>query len=107
MAKKGKHDDIRAICPKCAMEARRVVTIMSERDHGEMAAIFIVARQFVHIAENGARKICREDLPSAWLMTMCGMDEIEDARAKLAAKLSKWNVGTVLTPGRPTVLRAP
>lgn len=91
--------DLRVICSQCGLECRRVMSVMREEDHGDMAAIFIVSRQFVHIAQNGNRKICRENMPHPWLMTLCGMDEVREVREKLANQLSKWDVGTILRVG--------
>jgi len=91
--------DIRVICSQCGLECRRVMSVLRENDHGDMAAVFIVARQFVHIAKDGNRKLCREDMPHPWLMTLCGMDEVQEVRAKLAKQLSKWDVGTILRVG--------
>lgn len=91
--------DIRVACSQCGLECRRVMSVMREEDHGDMAAIFIEARIFVHIAENGNRKTCRENMPHPWLMTLCGMDEVREVRENLARQLSKWDVGTILRVG--------
>lgn len=88
--------DLRVICSQCGQESRRVKAVMREDDHGDMAAIFIVAREFTHIAENGNRKLCRENMPHPWLLTLCGMDEVRDVREKLANQLSRWDVGGIL-----------
>jgi hypothetical protein len=91
--------DIRAICSQCGLECRRVASIMREDNHGDMAAFFIVARQFVHIVEDGNRKICRENMPHPWLMTLCGTEEVREVRERLARQLSKWDVGAIMRVG--------
>ena len=91
--------DIRVICSQCGLECRRVMSVMREDDHKDMAAIFIVAREFVHIAENGNRKVCRENMPHPWLMTLCGMDEIHAVRDNLAKQLTKRDGGILLRVG--------
>ena len=91
--------DIRVICSQCGLECRRVKSVVREDNHGDMAAIFIVAREFVHISENGNRKLCRENMPHPWLMTLCGMDEIQGVREKLARQLSRRDVTGILRVG--------
>ncbi|MCP4201166.1 MAG: hypothetical protein GY769_04450 [bacterium] len=83
----------KAVCNKCGLPARRVASVMREVSEGDLAAVFIVERQFIHVAENGQKMICLEKLEYPWLMTLCGVDELEGVRQKLAKNAVKWQTG--------------
>ena len=83
-------------CTQCAIPAQRVETALQEQDYGDMVAVTIVARIYTHIALNGQRKQCRENLPSPWLFTLCGMDEIQKVREVAAAMMGKFGDSKLL-----------
>lgn len=81
---------LKTVCQSCALEAQRVESVIEERDYGDQLAVFIVAREFTHVYENGQKKRCKERLRNPWLMTLCSIEEADKVR-ETAARLGARN----------------
>lgn len=82
----------RTVCTQCLLEAQRVETVIEERAYGDMVAVVITKRIFTHIYTDGTRKHCNDVLKHPWLMTLCGMDEIEKARVVARDEMLRFQV---------------
>ncbi len=86
-------------CPACRLPAQRVETAVEERQYGEVFCAMITERLFVHLAENGMKKTCKEKLPRLWILTMCGLDDIQLHRANTAPLMLRQAINTLVRVG--------